>query len=130
MWQAIQEFQSTTRKLLNGGMRFIARCTNYWISDLLSLDLDMPAQCAYIACMQYTLRNIPKEVDRALRQRASEAGCSLNQAALDTLGSALGLSDVVIVHRDLREFLGSWIEDSAVEHALQLQRQIDDGLWT
>ena len=35
--------------------------------------------------MQYTIRNIPAEVDRALRKKAKAEGTSINQAALDAL---------------------------------------------
>jgi len=34
---------------------------------------------------QYTIRNVPRHVDRALRKRATETGKSLNQVALEAL---------------------------------------------
>lgn len=35
--------------------------------------------------IQYTVRNVPKEVDRALRKRAKEGKVSLNQVILEAL---------------------------------------------
>ena len=80
--------------------------------------------------MQYTLRNIPEELDHALRERARREGRSLNEVAIEALKVALGLSDEEVVRRDLGDVAGTWIEDSQVEAALADQRQIDEDLWT
>ena len=80
--------------------------------------------------MQYTLRNVPEELDHALRERARREGRSLNEVALEALKVALGLSDEALVRRDLGDVAGTWIEDSQVEAALADQRQIDEDLWT
>jgi plasmid stability protein len=42
--------------------------------------------------MQYTLRNVPKALDGALRRRAKREGKSLNETALAVLLDGLGLS--------------------------------------
>jgi plasmid stability protein len=47
------------------------------------------ATSAYIAYMQYTLRNIPSTLDEALRERARAEGKSLNEMAIETLLAAL-----------------------------------------
>jgi len=39
--------------------------------------------------MQYTIRQVPKEVDRALRARARTSGKSLNETAVAVLAEAL-----------------------------------------
>lgn len=39
--------------------------------------------------MQYTIRNIPKNIDAALRRKAKSERKSLNQAAVDALGAGL-----------------------------------------
>lgn len=80
--------------------------------------------------MQYTLRNIPEELDRALRERARREGRSLNEVALEALRVALGLSEEAIVRRELGDVAGTWVEDAQVEAALADQRQIDEDLWT
>ena len=79
--------------------------------------------------MQYTLRNVPEELDHALRERARREGRSLNEVALEALKVALGLSEEAVVRRDLGDVAGTWIEDPQVEAALADQRQIDEDLW-
>jgi hypothetical protein len=79
--------------------------------------------------MQYTLRNIPREVDRALRERARREGRSLNEVAVDAIAEALGLSDRRIKYRDLGDFVGSWEDDPDAERAFADQRRIDEALW-
>ena len=79
--------------------------------------------------MQYTLRNVPKRVDRALRERARRERRSLNEVALETLERALGLHAEETPRRDLRDIAGSWIRDPAIDEALVQQRSIDPDLW-
>ncbi len=79
--------------------------------------------------MQYTLRQIPKAVDRALRERARREGKSLNQVALAALEQALGVDQKDDPKRDLRDVAGTWVEDDAVDEALVEQRLIDPELW-
>jgi plasmid stability protein len=89
----------------------------------------MQAPYAYVACMQYTLRNIPPAVDEALRQRARDEGRSLNEVAIDALTRALGLADAPVRHRDLGDVAGTWEDDPAIDDALEDQRRIDPELW-
>jgi len=79
--------------------------------------------------MQYTLRNIPKNVDRALRALARREGKSLNEVAVDVLARALGLDAEPRPQRDLRDLAHTWISDPEVDRALEEQRQIDPDLW-
>ncbi len=79
--------------------------------------------------MQYTIRNVPKQLDRALRQRAREQGRSINQVALEALLHALGLAGDDVPRRDLSDVAGSWRKDPATEAALTDQRQVDGELW-
>lgn len=79
--------------------------------------------------MQYTLRNVPKAVDRALREQARRQRRSLNQVALDTLERALGVSAGETPRRDLGDIAGSWVRDPAIDEALEHQRSIDPELW-
>lgn len=90
----------------------------------------MLACTAYTACMQYTIRNLPASVDRALRERARREGKSLNEATIDALLRAFGLDrGEPPPIRDLRSFAGSWVEDRAQTRALAAQRRIDRELW-
>jgi hypothetical protein len=79
--------------------------------------------------MQYTLRNVPHRVDRALRRRAREQRRSLNEVALDALRAGLGLTPEVHRLRDLSDLVGAWSEDPAADQALEEQRRIDPELW-
>ena len=79
--------------------------------------------------MQYTLRNIPPELDAALRERARREGRSLNEIAVEALRRDAGLTGERPRKRDLSSFAGTWIEDPAVEEALSDQRRIDERLW-
>jgi hypothetical protein len=78
---------------------------------------------------QYTLRNVPERVDRTLRQRARESGLSFNQVALDAL--TIGAGETSRPKRDLSEVVGSLSgkEAARMDDEIQLQRQIDPGLW-
>lgn len=83
----------------------------------------------YTACMQYTLRNVPPELDSALRTKAKEEEKSLNQATIDALLQAFGLKREPAKRRDLSFLVGSWDSDPEVEKALEDQRKIDPELW-
>jgi len=79
--------------------------------------------------MQYTLRNIPRHVDEALRRRARRERKSLNQVAIEALSDALGLDAQPVKRRDLSDIAGSWQADPVIEAALDEQRQIDEEMW-
>jgi hypothetical protein len=66
--------------------------------------------------MQYTLRNISKATDRALRARAKSEGKSLNQVLLEAIQRGLGLNGEVREYDDLDWFLGTGgLEDSVMK---------------
>ncbi len=89
----------------------------------------MPALVDYTAGMQYTLRNIPDPLDAALRERARRERKSLNQVAVEALMAAAGLVGAPIRQRDLSDVVGSWVEDPAIDAALEEQRQVDPEMW-
>jgi plasmid stability protein len=64
----------------------------------------VPAADAYNAGMQYTLRNIPKKLDQALRKKAKAEGKSLNTVAVELLEQGLGLNGEQQRYNDLDEF--------------------------
>jgi hypothetical protein len=78
---------------------------------------------------QYTIRNVPDRVDRALRRRAKETRKSFNQVALEALANGAGES--LKPKRDFSEIIGSLSEKEAsqIEEEIGLQHQIDPGLW-
>lgn len=84
---------------------------------------------AYIVCMQYTIRSIPPHVDRALRERSTREGKSLNEVAIEALERGLDLEGHPVRRRDLGEIAGSWVRDREVDRVLDDQRKIDPDLW-
>ena len=97
----------------------------------LSHPLNLPAVQATptFSAMQYTLRNIPAAVDRALRRLARRQGRSLNAVAIDALSRAVGAVAERVSRRDLRDLAGTWEEDPESEAALIERDRIDPGLW-
>lgn len=78
---------------------------------------------------QYTIRNIPADVDRVLRRRAKELGKSFNQVALEALAAGAAVS--LRPKRDFSEVKGSLSRKQAeeLEEEIRLQRQVDPDLW-
>jgi len=79
--------------------------------------------------MQYTLRNIPPAVDRALRALARREGKSLNEVALRALARALGADETPVRHRALDDLAGTWRADPEFEAALAALHRVDESLW-
>lgn len=77
---------------------------------------------------QYTVRNVPDEVDSVLRQRAEEQGKSFNQVVLEALVQA---TETRTVFRDLSDVVGTMSPEEAagIDDEIRLQRQIDPALW-
>ncbi|MEX2301504.1 MAG: hypothetical protein WD733_11240 [Bryobacterales bacterium] len=78
------------------------------------------------APIQYTIRGVPGEVDRSLRQKAAMRNQSLNQTILDEL-------TLVTVGRkrraDFSDLVGQWTSDPGFDEILAAQRQIDWDKW-
>ncbi len=92
--------------------------------------LGVQADSAYNAGnMQYTLRNIPSDLDQALRETAHDQRKSLNQVAVEALQRAVGLTKKRGKRRDLADIAGTWKEDSRFDAALADQRRIDPEMW-
>jgi hypothetical protein len=79
--------------------------------------------------MQYTIRKLPARLDKLIRRRAKEEGKSLNTVVVEGLMEAFGLRGSLEARRDLSDLAGSWVEDAAVDGALEGQRCIDDEMW-
>ena len=71
--------------------------------------------------MQYTLRNIPKQIDAEVRRRAHEQRKSMNQALLEALARGVGLQGEVQRQRDLSDLAGTWKKDPAFDQAVAEQ---------
>ena len=55
--------------------------------------------------LQYTVRDVPEDVDCRLRESATLEGVSLNQAALRALQRGLGMEREPVRYRNLRQML-------------------------
>lgn len=79
---------------------------------------------------QYTLRNVPPSVDRALRRLAKARGRSLNALLLEIVQQAAGVEAAPRVHDDLDRLIGSWVSDPETERTLVEQRRVEPGDWS
>lgn len=78
--------------------------------------------------MQYTIRNIPDQLDEALRRIARERGKSLNEVAIEALARGVGIQERSR-RRDLSDIAGTWRKDAAFDSALAAQDTIDEEMW-
>lgn len=81
------------------------------------------------AARQYTIRNIPEGVDRALRARAKRLAKSFNQVALEALIEGAGEGNAARVDLDFMIGSISSTEAKKIEKEILKQRQIDPELW-
>lgn len=76
--------------------------------------------------VQYTVRGVPKEVDRGLRKKAAQLKISLNQLVVDELTRAtIGRSRKA----DFSDLVGQWTPDPEFDEIIATQRQIDWEKW-
>lgn len=76
--------------------------------------------------IQYTVRGIPQEVDRALRRKAAQRKLSLNQVIVEELtAGTIGARK----RADFRDVAGQWTPDPAFDEIIATQRQIDPDKW-
>ena len=76
--------------------------------------------------LQYTIRGVPSEVDRALRRKAARRKQSLNQVILDELTVATASGQRLA---DFSDVVGRWTPDPAFDQILSAQRRIDPDKW-
>jgi hypothetical protein len=79
--------------------------------------------------MQYTLRNIPRKLDKALRAKAKAERKSLNQVVIEALQTGLGLNGEPRKYRDLSDIAGTWVENPVFDEIRREHDQIDPELW-
>lgn len=76
--------------------------------------------------IQYTVRGIPREVDRALRRKAAQRKLSLNQVIVEELtAGTVGARK----RADFQDVAGQWTPDPAFDENIATQRQIDSDQW-
>ena len=76
--------------------------------------------------IQYTIRGVPQEVDRALRRKAARRKLSLNQIIIDELTA---VTTGVRKRADFQDLAGQWTADPAFDDIIASQRQIDPDKW-
>lgn len=81
-----------------------------------------------------TVRNLPPELARVIRQKAKREKVSLNRAVIDLLEEASGLGKSAKaegLHHDLDHLAGVWSQEVYEEmmEAVREQRQIEPELW-
>ena len=79
--------------------------------------------------MQYTIRNVPRTLDEALRRVARERGKSLNEVTIEALARGAGVTEERGRQRDLSDVAGTWRQDPAFDRALTAQDTIDEEMW-
>ncbi len=78
--------------------------------------------------IQYTIRGIPPEVDKALRRKAHARKVSLNQFLVDELAKAIGEATPK-KYRSLDALKGMWVNDPEFDKIMAEQRKIDWKMW-
>jgi hypothetical protein len=78
--------------------------------------------------MTISLRNLPEEVEKAIRETSRREGISLNKATLRLLEAQLRKP---ARNSDFDEFFGTWshAEADAFDAALAEMRQVDPADW-
>jgi hypothetical protein len=79
-----------------------------------------------------TLRNLPPDVAKAVKQKARSEGLSLNRAIIRLLEETMGGGgSSKEVHHDLDHLAGRWSEQEyqGFMEALRDQRRIDPEMW-
>lgn len=79
--------------------------------------------------MQYTIRQIPRELDRRLRKLAKQQGKSLNAFLVECLAREADLAPEPVRYHDLDHLFGTWQEDPEFDAVLKEQRKIDEDMW-
>lgn len=86
---------------------------------------------------QITLRGIPADVKRVIRQESKRNNQSLNKTIISMLASAAGLRDKTktkgsTIGHDLDAYFGLWTQEEAEEFDARIEEvfeQIDVDLW-
>lgn len=94
--------------------------------DQAKIFVVVPACGRYNAGMQYTIRQIPKQVDQALRAKAKAQKKSLNEVTVEAIQRGLGLGPIGQPKRDL-SFMGGMDDETA--RAIEEAHDWFDRVW-
>ena len=76
--------------------------------------------------VQYTVRGVPAEVDRALRRKAATRKQSLNRVIVEELA---GVTVGAPQRADFSDVVGKWTPDAGFNEMIAAQRRIDFEKW-
>lgn len=79
--------------------------------------------------VQFTVRNVPAAVARALRAAAKRRRKSLNRVLVELLSRDGDNADGESCYHDLDWLAGTWEPDPAFDAAIAAQDQVDESLW-
>jgi hypothetical protein len=87
-------------------------------------------RAAQAATLQYTVRAVPTQVDRALRRKAATEKKSLNAILREALIREAGVAEPSDrLYTDLDSLAGTWLDDPGFDEAIRAQDQVDPSLW-
>jgi|GEM_PF-217400 len=114
--------QAHARMLAEVGSEYLEKCITVMHTDAQGI---MKA---------ITVRNLPPDVARAVRQRATKDQMSANRAIIALLQAAQGRrrgKRLDALHHDLDRLAGTWSREEALafSQALREQRTVDPDLW-
>lgn len=78
---------------------------------------------------QYTIRNVPDPLDKALRERAEQEGASLNETVIDAIRRGLGVAESEPRYDDLDDLAGTWQSDPEFDSAIKDHDKVDPDAW-
>jgi hypothetical protein len=97
-------------------------------SQLHQIVMQCASFCATVNSMTISLRNLPKDVEKAILETSHREGISLNKATIRLLEAQLRKP---AKNSDFEEFCGTWssAEADAFDAALIEMRQVDPADW-
>jgi hypothetical protein len=78
--------------------------------------------------IQFTVRNVPAQVAKALKRKAKNKNTSLNQTLVEALKKDVD-DNINPIYHDLDPIIGSWVDDEEFDSAIADQDQIDESIW-
>ena len=82
-----------------------------------------------MSTIQYTIRGVPEDLDRRIRQDAHRNGKSMNSELVEALRKGLGMESPARRFNDLDDLAGSWVEDPEFDKAVAEMDRIDPDAW-
>jgi hypothetical protein len=80
--------------------------------------------------MTILIQQLPAAVDRALSEKATREGRSVQEVAVEAIAKGLGIESTADREKlDLSKFVGTWVEDPEFDEAMKDFERIDPELW-